>query len=117
MSHDYLPHAVNSDYLPYLKTLRRIPDDIVLAIASREIDVNNRDTCICGWALRENIARSLDKAADDVENPSWSTSVACADAFGGYVDEWSDVFLGVMDTPTVSLIEAAFVERVLEAVG
>jgi hypothetical protein len=99
----------------YLKTLRRIPDDVILSVATRDLELDHAQTCLCGWAVREAIARASGIAdADMVE--VFGITWKCQDAFGGSSDEWADIFWGVVGGPA-SEIECAFVERVLEAVS
>lgn len=104
----------------YLKTLRRVPDDVILATASREFDMGDATTCICGWVLRESLARMTNKRADDVDQydylPSeYGTVPRCVSRFGGGEEEWTNIFDGVGDA-RFPAIELAFVDRVLEAV-
>src|SRR5688572_31950945 len=49
----------------YLKTLRRIPAPIRLAMASREFMMQNGDHCLVGWALRETLAYANGKTAEN----------------------------------------------------
>jgi hypothetical protein len=101
----------------YLTTLRRIPDDIILSIASREVVPIQCSQCICGWGAREALARVRGVDADDIlrvdgfEFETWKT---CHQVFGGEVNEWCDVFTDIYSGPDV---EDAFVTRVMEAAG
>lgn len=101
----------------YRRTLDRIPDDIVLAIATRLSDETmiDGDMCICGWAIREAVAREVQKDAVDV---SWRDYGAvrreCVERFGGTYGEWNDIFLGVCNDER-PLIEAALMDRIMVA--
>jgi hypothetical protein len=102
----------------YLTTLRRIPDDIILSIASRAIQPAEGEACICGWAVREAIGRAVDldaEAVDPYAEPGSGVVSGCIDRFGGNEDEWGGVFGGIVSRQ--DLVEDAFVTRVMEAAG
>jgi hypothetical protein len=106
-------------YTKYLKTLRRIPDDIILDVAARDLDLNSGNRCICGWVIRDLIASTTgsapeDTAAYDFDGGPFAPSDRCRASFGGSKDEWDAVYFGVGVDPAVEL---AFVHRVKEAVG
>lgn len=105
-----------STYRQYLTTLRRVPDDIVLATAARDLEPDISDRCLCGWFVREQIARMTGQSADEQDVSFDNTVPTCVESFGGSASEWEAIFYGVArdDAP---LIERAFVERVLEAVN
>lgn len=96
----------------YLKTLRRIPDDIVLSMATREINPYDNATCVCGWAIREAIARTVGADAANVTAPMFADA-RCAERFGGSDDEWFHLFDNIQYEPEV--VESAFARRVMEA--
>lgn len=110
------------EYLPYLKTLRRIPDDIILSMATRNFDMLVPNVCLCGWAWREALDHaSKEKRAaltvgDDTAmrfDSVWCyTDNGCRKAFGGTSAEWSSIY-GDADMPVV---ETAFTVRLEEAV-
>lgn len=104
--------------MTYLRTLRRIPGPIILSVATREIVPNDSEACICGWGIREYLARASQRdAADVIPYNEVSTIVeACAEKFGGSQYEWGRLFHGVIDRDA-ALIEEAFVDRVMEAAG
>lgn len=100
----------------YLATLLRIPDDIVLAIAAQDFDESLPTRCICGWALRESIARAANRDPASIGR-QWngSTTRECQRRFGGRIDNWWDLFSGAaIDTPAV---ETAFADRLDIACG
>lgn len=103
----------------YLATLRRIPDDIILAIAAQDFEENRARQCVCGWAFRESLARELNRDADTPlsTTEAWlaiDSEVRCHERFGGRARQWSRLFIGASeDTPNV---EAAFVDRLDEIV-
>lgn len=101
----------------YLKTLRRIPDDIVLSMATREIVPQDSEMCICGWALREALAPSHDIDAVDVDVFFHVKTKSCARRFGGDLEEWEDLFWNISNPGDMPLVESAFVTRVMEAAG
>ena len=102
--------------MPYLTTLRRVPADIILSVATRDINLDDGNTCVCGWVIREAFARRDNVDAEDTGKKLWWVSVKCPDEFGGEYDEWDAIYMGVTDK-RAPLIERAFVERVLECVG
>jgi hypothetical protein len=124
-----------SAMLNYLTTLRRIPDEIILEMATREFVMGSAPSCLCGWALLEDLAALQAKPLDELvdnragDDPSftnhdlfYNSSNAGAmqrmiDAFGGTKREWDAVFLGVCRAPELRLIELAFTLRVEEAVN
>lgn len=103
------------NYRTYLKTLRRIPDDAILDMATREFDMGDPETCICGWAFAEALAIAAGAPAEDVKSCDWVTNAMCCNVFGGTQQEWLDIFGGVTSETTMPLIELAFVHRVEEA--
>lgn len=102
----------------YLKTLQRIPDDIILAIAAQDFEESRASRCICGWAFRESLARELNRDPNDASiAPSYvlvDSEIRCHERFRGGLREWQRLFVGAStDTPNV---EAAFVDRLNEIV-
>lgn len=120
-----------SDYKDYLKTLRRVPDEIILSVATRNLKLAEGASCLCGWAVREAIARIRQTDPVHVFFESGNGD-RCATLFGGTEDEWQAIYHGVADDPQcydwttgryvpnegcrLPEIERAFVERVLECV-
>ena len=98
-----------------LQTLRLLPDDIVLAVAGREIEPSEPSSCLCGWAMREGFARVLDQPASELR-PLADPSQWLAVTYGGSYGNWDDIFLGITDQASAPLIEEAFTFRVLECV-
>lgn len=104
-------------------TLDRLPDEIALAIGSRLFDLGEPMQCVCGWAVREAIAREVAVTADDVSEsmvygPDFNGSGVkeqCVQRFGGTDDDWDDIFGGVCDHRAAPLIEEALFDRVMAA--
>ena len=117
------------EYLPYLETLRRLPDDVVLDMATREFDMVWGHLCLCGWAMRAALSRANGKAPDEFGAVDVGSPVhGLVEKFGGTVAEWSAIYWGVTpvmestyyDDPLsghIMDIELAFVYRVEEACG
>lgn len=104
-----------------LETLRRLPDRIVLAVMGRDLDLADGERCLCGWALREKIAELKNVGAStvrttDAPDGGWHVPIACANQFGGDELEWEAVFVGATNHEELPVIEAAWVQRVDEAV-
>lgn len=106
----------------YLDTLRRIPEDIMLAIFAHEFDECDGNVCICGWAVRENLARLNNSDAEDEnaydqnapEGGAWNPPARCAQMFGGEPREWQSLYSNAASNPDV---EAAVVDRLNEIVA
>ncbi len=98
----------------YLDTLRRIPDDIILAIGAQDFDECSFERCVCGWALRERLARELNVEPESVKAEIFTVPGRCSELFSGDYTEWHALFQGaMMDTLNV---ETAFVDRLNEIV-
>lgn len=106
---------MSRDYLPFLKTLRRIPEPIVLAMGSRLFEMTHPQSCICGWAVREALAFANGHTADELSVYQNNRGVTreCAVQFGGGIMEWEGIFWGVTGKDHQA-IEEAFVRRVEE---
>lgn len=101
---------------------KRMPDDVVLATATRTLNLQDDTTCLCGWAVREDIASTLGRDARRIDPYRHMDSLSgipdeCAKRFGGEYVEWSAVFSGVTDSGKLPTIETAWVERVQKAVA
>lgn len=125
-------------YRTYLKTLRRVPDDVILAVAGRPLNLGDGESCLCGWFVREALARIRSVDATEIRGVEDGTTSyeRCTDLYGGSQTEWYDIYAGVADeaeesrynwttgttetfpNPDYRLpdIERAFVERMLECV-
>lgn len=112
-----------------LKTLRRVPDRIILAVMGRDLDLEFPNTCLCGWFIREKLAEMQNVGASEVfafhETLNGPIPSRCVTLFGGDSHEWSDIFWGVVGKrdgfdafegrALIATIETAFVRRVDEA--
>lgn len=98
--------------MTYLETLRRIPDDIVLAIFAHDFDEGHGEQCVCGWALRESMTRELNMPAEDVLVGLPITR--CHGRFGGSLREWDDLYWGASNN--TAQVENAVVDRLDEIV-
>lgn len=113
---------------PVYKASRRalalVPADIILNVAGQELDLNASHSCVCGWVVRaaiEKVKVAPTDAGGD-HNPG-----ECVEFFGGNVDDWKALFMGVIgnfqchsqerDETQIAATELAFVDRVNEAVG
>lgn len=116
--------------LGFLTTLRRIPDDIVLSVASRDFEMGSGYSCLLGNTLREVLVACAAAPAFDKAGWCWPT-VAHAelhDRFGGEYSEWKNIYYGVLprsawkesgipEAGRLRQIEEAFTIRVMEAAG
>ena len=109
--------------LPFLKTLHLIPDDVILAMATDEFDLEHGSSCVCGMAIREDIFANTGYFPGDAHEDAIE---GCKTRFGGTYEQWRDVYWGVSQIPEeantnpdypsnhLPEIEEAFVTRVLE---
>jgi hypothetical protein len=113
---------MNSNVEKYLTTLRRVPDDVILAIGAREIVPDKGDVCVCGWAVREQLARIAQTDAEEQDAFDWGaepfTAWSPADRapvlFGGNPETWRALY---DRAPYDRDVEEAFTLRVMEAAG
>lgn len=116
-----VPVPVADAYDGVLRTLRRLPDDVVLDIAGRDIKPSQTESCLCGWAVRSAflraVGRDLDPANSEADDrvfnnvPRWLRR-----RFGGSQREWGNIFHGVTMHPARAVIEAALIARIFEIV-
>lgn len=110
----------HQDWYPYLKTLRRLPDEVVLDMATREFDMDAYDHCLCGWAIRGALSYMDGCTPEEVDSDvvagqgNGSVPRGLAERYGGEVEAWKTIFVGVQGA-RLPTIERAFVERVAEA--
>lgn len=100
-----------------LQLLRRVPDDIILALGCREFDMGDGDCCICGWAVREALARVRSVAAEQIMgDDGWDCRAysTCAALFGGSEEDWRRLYYDVDNPWKLPDIEAAFAQRLNE---
>lgn len=117
-------NVVSAEVRRYLKTLRRIPNDVMLAVGTREFAMGEGDSCLCGWAIREKVAEcreladagTLHVADVGVMGSNFREIEKCVELFGGRYADWEAIYWGVVRSSTVPLIEEAFTLRVMEAV-
>ena len=96
----------------YLTTLRRIPVEVRQSMATREFDMGDPTTCVCGWAIQDSLTHAVGRAViyRDVKQ-------MCVEQFGGSYDEWDAIFGGVCYTHVhLPNIETAFTIAVSETV-
>jgi hypothetical protein len=109
----------------FLATLNRVPDDIVLETATRDLELTVDVTCLCGWFARQQIGRMLGVDGDEIVGSSdlldHDPRGFCARKFGGTDREWRELFLGVVGGPNwnepelIAATELAFTDRVIAA--
>jgi hypothetical protein len=102
----------------YRETLERVPDDIMLALGSRDFNMHSTDACVAGWALRESLSRLGGiRTAEQIElQDTRDVPLLCASIYGGDEEEWENIFNGVADE-RLPLIERAFIDRMLKIVS
>lgn len=104
---------MSADYRTFLKTLRRIPDDAILDMATRPVDLLSAFECIVARAVEAHNAMRANRHV--VDTPlCGGVSLAKYGLFGGQREEWDAIdWAGDHE---YSAIELAFVHRVDEAV-
>lgn len=96
-----------------LENLRRIPDDVILAMASRDIEPSNAFKCVCGWAARELHSKLNGTDADNNTGEIFVTEYL-AEQLGG---NWLDINGAFTTTDSLDALEKAFTDRVSEVVS
>lgn len=83
------------------QTLTLVPDDVILATLSRDINVNDGNRCVCAWVLRESIARirGTDASSVFIDSRPWETLHMI---YGGNVEKWRNIYLGVVTSPEIA---------------
>lgn len=102
-----------------LRTLRRIPDSVILSMGTVEYSMGMPHACVCGWAIRADLLAATGTDAYDGDPRR-----IASERFGGTWEEWRAIFSGVCydehddlrDFPMLPDIELAFVCRIDEAV-
>lgn len=97
-----------------LDTLRRIPDDVILAMAARPIAPSNAFECVCAWAARELHSKLNGTDADNNVSDMFFIGYLTEQIGGEYWIDINDAF-GAPDT--LVDLENAFTDRVSEIVS
>jgi hypothetical protein len=108
--------AISPAARPFLKTLRRIPEDVRLSMATRHFDMWHPSACVCGWAIRDALAAAGEKLPVKNASLALPSDEMCHLRFGGGRMEWDSIFCGVVDRDRLPLIEEAFTVAVMEAI-
>lgn len=95
-----------------LDTLRLIPDDVVLAMATRDIEPSNTFRCVCAWAARELYSKLEGTDADNNVGEIFLIGYL-GDQLGG---NWLNINGAFADPDMVAALENAFTDRVSEIV-
>lgn len=83
----------------YRNTLNRIPDEIVLSIETRPLLLYAGEFCICGWAVREGLARAKGVDATEINIVNFSRRSYfnnLVTLYGGNPKEWRHIYFGVV---------------------
>jgi hypothetical protein len=98
----------------YLATLNRLSDEVVLDVSTRDLDMGEPQTCLCGWALQAVLSEI---AGVQQPNSGYNVCNQLRDQAGGTYWEWETIFLGVVGTEeNIRRIETAWTMRVNTAV-
>jgi hypothetical protein len=92
-----------------------VPDEIVLAVAGRDLKLFEYNQCLVGWTLREHLAALKGVLAEDIDLGYTNVSLQTSEELGGEMEDWRAVFLRVQFPDDVPTIEAAWVNRVVQA--
>lgn len=93
-----------------------VPDDVALSAAARDLQLMNATHCLCGWVVREQLARAAGVDADEYPYGGYEPFLA-SNLFGGTKEQWQAVFYGVNRADTAPTIEEAWTHRVMQAAG
>lgn len=98
-----------------LETLRLVPDDVILAVATRNIQLDSAFRCVCGSIIRELWSIEQDV---DFENVNFSNTIieGLHMRLGGEPKDWYDINGAYGDPVDAEALELAFVSRLDECV-
>lgn len=92
-----------------------VPDEVVLAVASRDLELFNATTCLVGWTVREHLAALAGQSPVEGDIQDLDILDEIVSALGGEFEDWRAVFIRVQFADDVQVIEAAWTNRVLQA--
>lgn len=98
-----------------LETLRLVPDDVILAVATREIKLDSAFHCVCAYIAKElwSIEQNVD--VEEVKFPA--TILEGLDKeLGGGEDAWYTINTAYITPEESEALELAFVDRLNECV-
>lgn len=98
----------------YLDCLRMVPSDVFLAVCLRDFDMSTSNLCVCGWVVREALARFRNVDADEVTPFSDNSANDAYKFFGGDAGAWNKLFRDVTAPDYLPGVEEAFVTRLDE---
>lgn len=98
-----------------LETLRLVPDDVILAVATRDIQLDSAFQCVCGSIIRELWSIEQDVDFDDVEYSDVIVE-GLHMRLGGEPKDWYDINGAFADPVYAEALELAFVTRLDECV-
>jgi hypothetical protein len=106
----------NAKVQRYLTTLRRVPDDVILATATRPVDLADPFGCLVAWVSYEGHAR--DMKCDAGERPAQAIySIGWLVEHYDDFDGWMAINHAFHAARTAAALEDAFTLRVMEAAG
>jgi hypothetical protein len=104
----------------FLTTLQRIPDDVVRSISSHTFKFESCDFCICGWSIREVVARrdgvNIENVSTISEGVSSLMPFTMSRFFGGSEQEWRSIYIGVVHEPYAKFVRSAWNRRISDAI-
>ena len=104
------------------KVFESLPDEVILNMATREFDMENSCTCVCGWAFRAGIDRLADSGfgplAKHLDEKYMSgafsngTQQGCSLLYNQASDtDWNTVYYAVTMEDELPVVELEFVKR------
>lgn len=98
-----------------LETLRLVPDDVILAVATREIHLGSAFHCVCAyiakelWSIEQNVDVAVVKFPSTIED-------GLDYALGGGQSAWYTINTAYITPEESEALELAFVDRLDECV-
>lgn len=106
----------------FLKTLRLVPDDVILSLGTRDIDLGSPSHCVIGWIARELRGREQEAPAEDtsaVNGYGYPESMldTVHRRLRGDRNEWQMINGAFGDYAAADALEDAFIDRLEECVA
>ena len=89
------------------RTLKRVPDDIILAVMTDDMNLDNNQTCLIGSVVQEKVLQMANLEFNPTKNLaridggkySGGSVNSAQSLFGGEYNEWEEIYYGVTHQP------------------
>ena len=89
------------------RTLKRVPDDIILAVMTDDMNLENTQTCLVGSVVQEKVLQMANLEFNPTANLnridrgkySGGSVNSAQSLFGGEYEEWNEIYYGVTNHP------------------